>query len=68
MSGSTTQINDEANKNKADDGENLDRREPEFAFTKDPSSQKVDDDDGGTRNGDPHSVVYFLVPVYECFA
>ena len=62
---STAQINDEANKNEAENGEDLHRRKPEFAFTKGPSSQKIDGENDETGNSNPHSVVDLAVPVYK---
>jgi len=65
MSRSTAQINDETENDETDDCDDLDGGEPELAFTESAGAQEVDDDDDETGDGDPHSIVDFLVPVWK---
>ena len=65
MGRSAAQINNEAGDDEANDCEDLDRSEPELAFTKGTGAQEIDDNDYDTSDGDPHSVVDLVVPVYE---
>jgi len=60
---STTQIDDKTENNEANDGDDLDGGEPELAFTEGAGTQKVDDDDNDTGDGNPYGIVYLIIPV-----
>ena len=65
MGGGTTQIDNETEDDKTDDGDDFDGGEPELAFTESAGSQKVDDDNNDTGYGDPYGIVDLLVPVCD---
>ena len=65
MGGSTAQVDNETSDNEADNCGDLDRSEPELAFTEGAGAQQINDDDYDTSDGDPCSAVDLGVPVYE---
>lgn len=54
---SSSQVNDETEDDQADDGDDLDRREPEFAFTERTRAKEVDQCDDDKANSDPNGVL-----------
>lgn len=61
----TTQIDNETKDDETNNGEDLDGGEPELAFTEGAGTQKVDDDDNDTGDGDPYGIVDLVVPVVD---
>lgn len=59
----TTQVDNETEDDKADNGDDLDGREPKFAFTEGAGAQKVDDDDNKADYGNPSGIVDGVIPV-----
>lgn len=66
MCGSTAQVDNETSDNEADNRGDLDRREPELAFTEGAGAQKINDNDHDTSDGNPCGAVNVGVPVYAC--
>lgn len=59
---SATCREDDTEQDQTDDGNDLDGSEPEFTFTIDTSTHKVDEDDDDKADCDPDAVVDAIVP------
>jgi hypothetical protein len=63
MSWSATEIDNETEDDKANDGNDFNGGEPELAFAERPGAQKVDDDYDNASDGDPDGIVDLAVPI-----
>lgn len=61
--GSSSAIDNDSDNDEADDGDDLDGREPELHLTVDLDTEEVHNDDGDEKRGDPSSLVDRRVPV-----
>lgn len=57
---SSTESQDQGEEHDADNGDDLERGEPEFEFTKERNTEVVDDQDGDEEDGDEDSGIDFF--------
>ena len=57
------QIDNETDDDEANDGQDLDRCEPELAFAESTGAQKVYDEDDKTSDRNPYDIVDLAVPI-----